>query len=288
MRALAPLVPTSLLCALLCLAFAGPGSAQELPDQDPRARAAQRYQTATWPKPSPSVSGWTPDGLKVLGWDRLRLKVDAKRAEAHLDLVPTAKTPSTKTPSSESATPAKAKAKAALRLRIRRHATPAAARDVLLAHLAACTVTLEREEGLGEVAFGIRAQGRLVYLAGLRGDLSYTLRAEGSLDLQAVASALDTQLRAASKATQAPAAPAATLVASKAGEASPGKPVALALTLKGTAQALFFKAPEGVSVLRTKTGCLVYSERPGLVEFELLLVDKELRTSRHALSVTTR
>jgi len=274
MRALNTL-PALALVALLALGQTAPSAAQELPSSDPRVRAAQRYQTSTWAKPGPSVSGWSPDAFKVSGWERLRIKVDARRAEARIDL---GLTPEDKA----------SKPQVAARLRIRRHATTDAARDQFLAHLAACTQTLEREEGLGEVAFGVRSGGRLVYLAGVRGDLSYELRAEPKADLQAPAAALDAQLRLASKPRETTPAPLATLSASKPQPAAPGQPLAVALEFAGTVRALAFQAPEGVSVLRTKTGCAVYSERPGPVEFELLVVDKELRTSRHALRVTTR
>jgi hypothetical protein len=268
-------LPSLALLALLALGIASPSPGQELPSSDPRVRAAQRYQTSTWVKPGPSVSGWSPDAFKVQGWDRLRVKVDARRAEARVDFALTPKIKQTKP-------------QVAARLRIRRHATQEAARDHFLAHLAACTQTLEREEGLAEVAFGTRSGGRLVYLAGTRGDLSYELRAEGKADLQPLAAALDAQLRLASKPREVPPAPLATLSTSKAQPTAPGKPAAMDLEFKGTVRSLVFQAPEGVSVLRTKTGCVVYSERPGLVEFELLVVDKELRTSRHALRVTTR
>ncbi len=279
MRALNTL-PALALCALLALGLATPSAGQELPSSDPRVRAAERYQTSTWAKAGPSVSGWSPDAFAVQGWDRLRIRVDARRAEARIDLALTA--------TSEAAEEGTKKPRVAARLRIRRHATTSVARDRFLAHLAACTQTLEREEGLAEVAFGIRSGGRLVYLAGLRGDLSYELRAEGKQDLQPLAAALDAQLRLASKPREVAPTPLATLGASKAQPALAGKPAALDLELKGTVRALAFQAPEGVSVLRTKTGCLVYSERPGPVEFELLVVDKELRTSRHTLQVTTR
>jgi len=273
-------LPALALVALLALGLTSLSSAQELPSSDPRVRAAQRYQTSTWAKPGPGVSGWSPDAFKVQGWDRLRIKVDARRAEARIDFAQKAEL----TPKTELA----AKPRVAARLRIRRHATSDAARDHFLAHLAACTQTLEREEGLAEVAFGIRSGGRLVYLAGVRGDLSYELRAEAKADLQPLAAALDAQLRQASKPREVAPAPLASLSASKAQPATPGKPVAVDLEFKGAVRSLFFQTPEGVSVLRTKTGCLVYSERPGPVEFELVVVDKELRTSRHTLGVTTR
>lgn len=276
MRALTLLPTLSALAlgVLLTLGLGAPTQAQELPGADPRKRAAERYQTSTWGKPGPSVSGWTPDAFKAQGWDRLRVKVDARRAEARLELGQRAEEGQ--------------KPQVAARLRIRRHATTKAARDHYLAHLAACTFSLEREEGLAEVAFGVRLEGRLVYLAGLRGDLSYELRAEGKADLQSLAAALDVQLRAASKPREETPKPLASLSTSKARPALPGKPLTLDLEFQGTVRSLAFQTPEGVSVLRTKTGCVVYSETPGPVEFELLVLDKELRTSRHSLAVTTR
>ncbi|MBL4845541.1 MAG: hypothetical protein JKY65_08450, partial [Planctomycetes bacterium] len=173
--------------------------AQGLPSSDPRVRAAERYQTKTWSPAGPAVTGWSPDVFKVAGWDRLRVKIDARQAEAHVDLARrTEAKAETKNPRPQA------------RLRIRRHATSKAARDATLAHLAACTVTLEREEGFGEVAFSIRARGELVYLVGVRGDLSYTLRANGPGGVEAVAAALDAQLRLASKAPKATGAAAET------------------------------------------------------------------------------
>jgi len=275
MRALTLLRSLPLLALLLC---GTPGFAQELPSSDPRERAAQRYQTSTWAKAGPSVSGWSPEALALPGWKRLRLKVDARRAEARLVFART----------SSKGAQAKPTPKLAARVQVRRHATSNAARDHFLAHLAACTLTLEREEGLGEVAFGVRSDGRLVYLAGVRGDLSYVLRAEPKQDLQPLASALDAGLRLASKPREQPPAPLARLRSSQVKPAAPGQPVALELTFEGTVRTLAFKTPEGVSVLRTKTGCLVYGEQPGQVEFELLVIDKELRTSRHPLRVTLR
>ncbi|MBL4846584.1 MAG: hypothetical protein JKY65_13745, partial [Planctomycetes bacterium] len=80
----------------------------------------------------------------------------------------------------------------------------------------------------------------------------------------------------------------ARLAASKIGAAGEGQPIPVELTFAGTVRGLAFEAPDGVSALRTKTGCLVYAERPGPLVVVVVVVDKELRTSRHKLSLVAR
>lgn len=265
----------------VCLLLSAPGFAQDGPDQAPagegavehRARVAARYEFAAWPKSGPSVTGWGPDACEVAGWERLRVRVDARRAEARVDFALRA---------AESEGPRRAGA----RLTLRRHPSPAEAREALLAHLGLIAGVLTREEGLGEVAFGTRVEGRLVYLAGVRGDLTYALRPlTQSGDVGALAAGLDAQLRAAAATKSAPAKPRARLAQSKVGAPQAGQPIAVRLDFEGEVRDLALDAGEQASALRTETGCVVYPEGEGPLELRVIVCDKELRLSRHTIKL---
>lgn len=266
----------SLVCALACalfLACAAPLYAQGSTLEEHQRRVAERYQVETWAASGPGVAGWAPDGFQPANWERLSVRIDARRAEAKLDFARRRELPA-------------AERRAEALVTVQRHADPAAARQAFLAALGACAGRLEREAGLGEVAFGTRLKGGLIFLLGVRGDLTYSVRSlERDVPIDDLAAALDAELRQAKPQAGAKPRPRATLKGSKVRPPAAGQPIAVTLDFEGEVRALHLDAGQEASALRTEHGCLIYPEGDGPLQLEVLACDKELRVSRQTVTI---
>jgi hypothetical protein len=272
----------SLIVVLLCCI--APASAEERPT------SAHRYGAADWPAASAVRAGFDTGALKATGLERVSLRIDARRAEATLGFRPRA------TPKGQLEQPREAAVKGpTVVVKVRRFATCKQARRWLLAELGACQAKLTREPGLGDVAFGWRRAQELRYAAAAQGNLGWVVRSlnpgpaaavgEGPGDVALLAAALDAQARRAPKigASKGP-----QLLGHEVGVAQIGKPLPFSLRFAPAAHSLRFDAGEHASVVRARSGFLLYADRSGKVEVTVYACTRDLQASKHQVVLHTR
>jgi hypothetical protein len=276
-----------LLCLALGLLFAAPAAAQDErpPQQQPQPpqqqrgstagphaqRAAEAYGFVEWPAASAPRAGVDPRALQAPGWSQVGFEVDPRRGRATIALQRMEGPAGSAVCSDPDAI-----------LTLTLHADAESSRREMLGTLAAVTGRLTPEPNLGDVAFGgRRADGRLAYLTGVRGNVTFSARAAvDDVDVSRLAAALDAVIVEAAPllGEQLPR-PAATRA--KAPGLTTRSPADLLLDLQPGAPAPAWIACEaqGLGLLQTESGWQVYASRTGPVFVVLHLCSAELQTA---------
>lgn len=255
-----------IIATLLFALLATPAFAQSLEQPGAKERTAQSYAAHAWPEAGPDRTGLHPATITAAGFQRTQVRVDPRSGLATItyaalgrDGKPLAKT------------------NAAL-VHVQVHASAAAAREALLARLTAVQAKLNREEALGEVAYGNRVAGGLSYLVGAVGNVSYVVRALAKTDVEPLAAAAARQAAAAPVREDGQSV-APRVLACEIAPAQVGRPAALSLDFDpGAAKAahVAFECSNGASVIATKTGYELYTSKPGPVTVKVFACSKLL------------
>ena len=254
-----PMRKLALLIALLALA--GPVQAQSLDRPGARERAAEAYAAHRWPAAGPAKIGIDPAAIQAPGFERLDMRVDPRRGAGIVRLV---------TPKSKKRLPAAI-------VEVQVHGTAAAARDDLLSRLMTVQARLTQEEGLGEVAFGMRSGTRLEFVTGAVGNVTYVARAQSQVDVAPLAAAVTRLVNAAPAREGRTVAPR--VLACEVEPATVGQPAKVVLDLDPASPPAAYTAiscSNGASVLETKAGYELYASKPGTVTITVHTASKFL------------
>ncbi len=252
---------------------AGRDDGREAAGAPPPAAAAPAPDPAGWPAPGPARAGVDVLEIAAAGFERVDHVVDPRVGEATLAFH-------------------SGRAPAQAFLTVRLHPDVGAARAHLAAAVRACTMPLAPERVAGDVALGARGDGRLLYLAAARGNVTLIARAAGAdLDLGPLVDAADKAVLAAPVLVPGRAPPGPRILGVEAAAAVAGRPVPLALAfdraLPEPAYVVFDAGPDA-GVVRTETGYELHASRPGRLEVRLFACSRALQASSLAFSIDVR
>lgn len=252
------------------------GPAQEVDGQpDPRL---QDYNTNEWPAASSARTGVAFLDISTPGWARTDYQVDPRLGQATLTFAVElgAELESQPQELKELQGP-----KASVFVTVRLHETAQEARQNLLRKLLAATRKLKPAAGYGDVAYSVKAGKALNYLAAVRGNVCFTVRAaDAGIDASVIASATDKFISSSPKPGKldpTKAAPRASFVA--AGEAKTGQPIVLELQSNQKLEFMAFECSprSSASVVRNGEHYELYSGEAGQVTIKAFACSASLR-----------